>query len=1539
MNEEELLRMVVRLIGDTEAYQEMFQKAADSADQLKEATKGAAQAERIIQKSQEKGAEVTRQVEKASEKYSRELRDMKGLLEQGHISQETFNRATKQSKDVLTQSSSAFKLVETAAQKYEREVKDLKMALDVGAISQREYTQNLRLASKEYRQAGNAATSYGKQIQSIGRSGFLKITLPILGIGAASVAAGTQIQTAFGGVRKTVNATEEQLQGLKQQFEDFITQDNAPFDLTELLGTAEVAGQLGINFDNIFDFTKVVENLKLASNLGEDAASSLARIANITNLPQTQFSNLASTIVALGNTTATTEREIVGMTMRLAGAGSQVGLTVPQIAALSASLSSVGIEAEAGGTAFSQLFLNLSKQVATGGKELEAFASTAQMSIQDFSSLFREDAAGAVKALLRGLNELEGDKAILALEAMGIEGARLTDALLRSSQSVDLMENAMRTAEQAFVDNTALTQEAEVRYESFSSAIKNAYAQLKILGEQIFQVVEPALRKIINIIKKGINFFSEMSTEAKALTIALGLVAASIPPLLSGFGGLLYLTGTVTTAFSTMTIAGYSLTGALTAVKVAAMPIVSALLPIVGTVAAIGASFVLLVGRGNTLSEKLSSTFDQIANMVSVASNIIVGGVKGIGEILVNTFSEPLSNIGKFVSKVSKPFTDLFFGVLDSASQFGAGLLEVLGILDLFKDFGTGKDAGEGIAGYFLSGMQAVSEFNRETQRAIELNKELQGVLDKGFSSEIADIQLIADPDKQLAELQDFQTQIELDLEGIANQIGSQQKKISEEFGGFDRVFNNGLLAIEEQTLKELETRRDQLRQQAKELQQLIAQGAVVPDAEKVQASQASATPSMDVRETFEKATKSSETLVQSFQQELRSVGLEERQSKILELQVEATQLKEAGLDVTGLEEQIKQLQNLDAQINVKVKAQKIEEEVSSIMESLQYRVETFGMDQQQIQVFDLQQLGASEEQIARIVELTTTLKEKTDFEKKKQDADKLIEQYLPPEQKFEKRQQELQSMLDEGLIDQATFEAAVTDAEKQLDGLKEKTDRDYSFDLSVKGIDAVEADSAEALARVNAFLEGGTDQVAKVEAPATPQPPETKQELEKAEQRLQEKIVNIEKTISETTSTFRLVRLEESLDYAQTQVDQIRESIASLDGQNVSIGLTADSIMLPDRLPEIPDQTQRVTQQQDLIQQSEDFKTQRENLEASRTERPRLPHADDTIARAIAISIQQQNLNKTDSGSVVSTNQGNLQNIMSFAEGNKKFLERTGTENRYSEILKQSQQSQQSQNIFTGTQVNALESRELSPENLSTTIPDSIPQTINLEDLGTLDLNLPLEALSGSLMTFEETIRQIPLAKTPEALRGSQRLSEKVNQTTQINSLNTEKVNRDTQLSKLDIREASLVKKVRNVETALANTSSNFRATRLEESLNSFKSQLEEVRSVKETLTTGSTLTTAEENLASVTSSRPSTEQISQITLSEARYSQIVSQDVSETAQITERVSNAENNQTPNVSQTGNEQVLNRIAQAAERLVVITEGRPIVEIQGSDLF
>lgn len=142
-----------------------------------------------------------------------------------------------------------------------------------------------------------------------------------------------------------------------------------PTSAVEIAGVAEAAGQLGIQTDNILGFTKTMVMLGDSTNLSADeAATALARLANITGMPQDSFQKLGSTIVALGNNFATTESEITAMGLRIAGAGSQVGMTEAQIMSFSAALSSVGIEAEAGGSAFSTLLSNMQLAVETGSE-------------------------------------------------------------------------------------------------------------------------------------------------------------------------------------------------------------------------------------------------------------------------------------------------------------------------------------------------------------------------------------------------------------------------------------------------------------------------------------------------------------------------------------------------------------------------------------------------------------------------------------------------------------------------------------------------------------------------------------------------------------------------------------------------------------------------------------------------------------------------------------------------------------------------------------------------------------------------------------------------------------------------------------------------------------------------------------------------------------------------------------------------------------------------------------------------------------------
>ena len=149
---------------------------------------------------------------------------------------------------------------------------------------------------------------------------------------------------------------------------------------------------------------------------------------------QSQFSNIGSTLVDLGNNFATTEKPIMEMAHRMAGAGKQVGLTEAQVLGFAAALSSVGIEAQMGGSAFSKALIKMEVASATGGDALEDFGRVAGMTAQQFKTLWDSDPAAAFEAFIVGLSKLddEGESAIAMLDEIGIKEVRLRDTMLRA---------------------------------------------------------------------------------------------------------------------------------------------------------------------------------------------------------------------------------------------------------------------------------------------------------------------------------------------------------------------------------------------------------------------------------------------------------------------------------------------------------------------------------------------------------------------------------------------------------------------------------------------------------------------------------------------------------------------------------------------------------------------------------------------------------------------------------------------------------------------------------------------------------------------------------------------------------------------------------------------------------------------------------------------------------------------------------------------------------------------------------------------------
>ena len=386
----------------------------------------------------------------------------------------------------------------------------------------------------------------GKRLDRMGRSLSLNVTAPILALGAGAVASSIKFEDAMAGVSKTVDASAETIAELGEEFKNL--SEDIPVAATELANIGEAAGQLGIETSNILGFTRVMADLGVATNLtSEEAATDLARLANITGMPQNAFDRLGSTVVALGNNLATTEREIVSMGLRLAGAGTQIGLTEDQILALAGSLSSVGIEAESGGTALSKVMAEMAIAVGDGGDKLEQFARIAGMSGAAFAEVFETDAADAIVTFVEGLGRLsdEGVNVFQVLESVEFGNIRVRDALLRASGAGDLMRSSLDLGSTAWQENTALTIEAEKFYATLGNQLKIVWNQIRNMAAEMGDNLKPAVlalidasKPVLGLLRDMIKGFGELPTGVQAVAIGLVTLTAAAGPALVAIASL-----------------------------------------------------------------------------------------------------------------------------------------------------------------------------------------------------------------------------------------------------------------------------------------------------------------------------------------------------------------------------------------------------------------------------------------------------------------------------------------------------------------------------------------------------------------------------------------------------------------------------------------------------------------------------------------------------------------------------------------------------------------------------------------------------------------------------------------------------------------------------------------------------------------------------------------------------------------------------------------------------------------------------------------
>lgn len=520
------------LSAKSDALNKMLATQREKQEQLEAVIRNALATEEKLQKRK---VELTRELEK----NQREMERLKSSSEDTNAEQNSLTETEKKLTAELEQTEQAIAKVHNKTNGWETQLNQTQTAVVELETAVKENNAALSNAEKEPGKLQKAFARLGVGAEE-GKEGvtalaaalaaqklpeaFYKIKDALM----ECVIASEEFESAMAGVKKTTDLSDEELTDLGNRFRTLSTE--IPITATELAGIAESAGQLGIQKDSLEDFTVTMANLGVATNMtSEEAATMLARLANVTGMDPGKYENLGSVIVALGNNFATTETEITEMAQKVAAAGRLAGLTEPEILALAASMSSVGIQAEAGGTAMTQTLTAIEKAVTSGGEKLESFAAISDMSAEQFSSVWKSAPAEAIESFITGLGQLDekGKSATTALDDLGISGIRQSNMLKSMSQASDLMSRALETANGAWEENTALAKEAETRYgttESKFQMFKNSVDNLKVaIGDQL----NPALGNLAEVGTDAVSWATDFIEKNEWLgPVILGIVSA-----------------------------------------------------------------------------------------------------------------------------------------------------------------------------------------------------------------------------------------------------------------------------------------------------------------------------------------------------------------------------------------------------------------------------------------------------------------------------------------------------------------------------------------------------------------------------------------------------------------------------------------------------------------------------------------------------------------------------------------------------------------------------------------------------------------------------------------------------------------------------------------------------------------------------------------------------------------------------------------------------------------------------------------------------